>query len=112
MDAEAPMNSRAINAKEDPKRNRRPSRVLRITIETDLNKTNPQISNPSAFFRFKNPKTKNKNQLTHLVLGLGLEPPENRVLVGEAIRRRHCNNAGDRNSEKNSPNPKSKIQNG
>ena len=50
MNAEAPMNGGAINAKEDPKRNRRPSRVLRITIETDLNKK-------------KKNKNKNKNQL-------------------------------------------------
>lgn len=42
MDAKAPMNSRTINAKEDPKGNGRPSGVLRITIETDLKKKQKQ----------------------------------------------------------------------
>lgn len=39
MDTETPMNGGAIDAEEDPERNRRPSRVPRITIETDLNRT-------------------------------------------------------------------------
>ena len=87
MNAEAPMNGGAINAKEDPKRNRRPSRVLRITIETDLNKkkkTKTKTKTNSTPIR-KPPKC--QDQVTHLVLRLGLQPPENRVLVGEAIRR-------------------------
>lgn len=57
MNAKTPMNGGAIDAEEDPKRNRSPSRVLRITIETDL------------------------------VVGFGLELPENCVFVGEGIRR-------------------------
>lgn len=48
MDAKAPMNRGAINTKEDPKRNRRPSRVLRITIETDLNKRKNQLKLESS----------------------------------------------------------------
>lgn len=55
MNTETSMNSRAINAEEDPIRYRRPCWILRIAIETTL------------------------------VFGFGFEFSENGVLVGEAI---------------------------
>lgn len=51
------MNGGAIDAEEDPIRDGRPGRVLRIAIET------------------------------HLIFRLGLEFPEDNVLVGEGIGR-------------------------
>jgi hypothetical protein len=55
MNAETPMNSRAINAEEDPIRYRCPSWILRIAIKTSL------------------------------IFGFGFEFSEHGVFVGEAI---------------------------
>lgn len=57
MHAETAVNGGAIDAEEDPIRDGRPGRVLRIAIET------------------------------HLIFRLGLEFPEDNVLVGEGIGR-------------------------
>lgn len=57
MDTEAPMHGRTIYAQEDPVRDRRPSRVLRIAIET------------------------------HLIVRLRFQFPEHEVLVRERIGR-------------------------
>ena len=42
--AKASMSSRAIDAEEDPKGDRSPCWILRITIETHLKQPTPQIS--------------------------------------------------------------------
>lgn len=57
MNTEAAMNSGTINTQEDPIRNRRPSRILRVAIKT------------------------------HLVFGFGFELPENGVFVGDIFGR-------------------------
>ena len=54
------MRCRTINTQEDPIRNRRPCRILRIAIKA------------------------------HLVLGLGFELPENGILVGETVGGHGC----------------------
>lgn len=69
MDAKAAMYSGAINTEEDPIGNRSPSRILSIAIKA------------------------------HLVVGLGFEFSEDKVLVGEAV--------GPNLSFSNIPNPNS-----
>lgn len=104
MNPETPVHGGAVDAEEDPVRNWRPSRVLRVTIKTHLKtkskgnkkteihqqtaRSRSDLKNikPKTKIKREKKKTPQRNSLkTNLILGLGLELPEHSILVGDAV---------------------------